>query len=708
MYPITIMADFDWQTEEEEDVVTTRTRMVLRRSGRSLWILAIVATLTVLLATVGIWRLNQRIESETQQVENDVLAAFYTWRQAVTRSDEDILNTVIIGNRTQWMMAQRHLLETGRTVDRTMLGLPPPADLDGIVPDIDLAGDWLSAELTFELPYRVVDEQQPSPTVRLEHSVNFKREGSRWLLAEREPDYWGEWETKEGSLISFTYRARDANHVSRLIVDLERELKARCHQLLNGADCPESAQVRIRFESDPTVLLQVGDQGFPIVSGRAFVLPTPTLVGIPADEDSYRSLFPGYTKPIVDAFSANLDSPIPLPEQEVQILCFSESTNRQSLFSYDAINDRWTAELPGRSFRYLSPMANDQGLVLLERLRRSGPNRLRVIGWQGGQDSILVDEDHGLLMNPIGWSGSVGHPELLVHSYETSVVNSVYSRISTQDCPLGGCTIEELDGFAVWSPDGQRTLVVHSGEVFLGDKEGHSLTTLGQGFSPFWMSEDRYGFVRYAGPDDDLMVEILVGRIGQDEPNVILDSNQLAQLVGRRGVGVLFVNFVAARPDDPNTIFFTARTYNGNQSNFYLFSVRIEERPNFGLGGAEPTLHLELDQPPSGFPSPLSANGYVPFLLSPDGRWVSLAVRGEAVGDSWTIFNLDLEQGGMKTMQIGYPLSTFIHPFLDWSGDGQWLISVEKGFLRMTAPEYDYNRLVFHELHACSHVAWVN
>jgi hypothetical protein len=173
-------------------------------------------------------------------------------------------------------------------------------------------------------------------------------------------------------------------------------------------------------------------------------------------------------------------------------------------------------------------------------------------------------------------------------------------------------------------------------------------------------------------------------------------------------VGVLFVNFVAARPDDPNTIFFTARTYNGNQSNFYLFSVRIEERPNVGLGGAEPTLHLELDQPPSGFPSPLSANGYVPFVLSPDGRWVSLAVRGEAIGDYWTVFNLDLEQGGMKTMQIGYPLSTFIHPFLDWSGDGQWLISVEKGFLRMTAPEYDYNRLVFHELHACSHVAWVN
>jgi hypothetical protein len=392
----------------------------------------------------------------------------------------------------------------------------------------------------------------------------------------------------------------------------------------------------------------------------------------------------------------------------VQILCFSENTNRQSLFSYDAIADEWTAELPGRSFRYLSPMADDQGLVLLERIRRSGPNRLRVISWQDGQDSILVDEDHGLLMNPIGWSGSVGHPELLVHSYETSVVNSVYSRISTQDCPQGGCSIEELDGFAVWSPDGQQTLVVDAEEIHLGDEDGNILASLGQGFSPFWMSNNRYGFVRYAESDDDLMVEILVGQTGRGEPSVILDSAGLAQLVGRGDVGVLFVNFVAARPNDPNTIFFTARTYNGNQSNFYLFSVRIEEGLNVGLRGAEPTLHLELDQPPSGFPSPLSANGYVPFVLSPDGRWVSLAVRGEAIGDSWTVFNLDLEEGDIRTMQSGYPLSTFIHPFLDWSSDGQWLISVEKSFLRLTAPAHDYNRLVFHELHACSHVAWVN
>lgn len=709
------MADFDWRTEEEDDF-TSPGRVMLRRTGRRLWILGIGIALTLLFVAVAIWRLDQHLKNQTQQVENDVMAAFHTWQQAVTRSDEDILNTLLLSNRTQWMIAQRELLQSGRTLDRTMLGLPQVAELKGIVPNIDLAPDWQSAELTFELPYQglpyqAIEGQQSSSAVQLEHTLTFKREGSRWLLAERESDFWGEWETKEGPLISYTYPSRDSNQVHKLIGDLEGELEARCRQLLEGLECPEEAQVRVRFESNPTILLRIVDQGLPVVSGRAFVLPTPTLVGLPVDENGYRSLLSGFTRPIVEAFSANLVSPIPLPQQDVQILCFSQNTNRQSLFSYDVLNDHWTAELSDRSFRYLSPKADDRGLVLIERLREVGPNRLRVILWQDGQDSLLFDEDHDLLMNPVGWSGSVGHPELLVHSYETSVVNSVYSRIRTQDCPIEGCPIEEMGGFVVWSPDGRRTLVVQSGDVYLGDEDGNNLVTLGQGFSPFWMSDDRYGFIRFTDSEDNLMVEILVGQAGGEQPAILLDSAELARLVGESDVRVPFVNFVAARPDDPNTIFFTARTYAGNQSHFYLFSVQIDDNRWEGglrLEGAELKLHLELDQSPSGFPSPLSANGYVPFVLSPNGRWVSLAVKGESVGNAWTIFNLDLEQDIIKTMPVSYPPSTFIHPFLDWTSDGQWLITVEKDYLRMSAPEYDYDRPILHELHACSHVAWID
>ena len=130
------MADFDWQTEEE-DLFIPHTRLLLRRSRRRLWILAIGITHTLLFVLVVIWRLNHRIDSQTQQVENDVVAAFHTWQKAATNSDKDILNTLLISNSTQWMIAQRELLKSGRTLDRTMLGLPLAAELEEIVPNID-------------------------------------------------------------------------------------------------------------------------------------------------------------------------------------------------------------------------------------------------------------------------------------------------------------------------------------------------------------------------------------------------------------------------------------------------------------------------------------------------------------------------------------------------------------------------------------------
>ena len=148
--------------------------------------MAIGFAFTFLFVSVAIIRLNQRLDSQTRQVENDLLAAFHTWQQSVNSSDEDILNTLLISNRTQWMIAQRELLKSGRILDRSMLGLSPAEELKEISPTIDLAADWLSAQLTFELPYQTVDAQQSPSTAHLEHTLNFKREGSRWLLAERE------------------------------------------------------------------------------------------------------------------------------------------------------------------------------------------------------------------------------------------------------------------------------------------------------------------------------------------------------------------------------------------------------------------------------------------------------------------------------------------------------------------------------------------
>jgi voltage-gated potassium channel Kch len=38
----------------------------------------------------------------------------------------------------------------------------------------------------------------------------------------------------------------------------------------------------------------------------------------------------------------------------------------------------------------------------------------------------------------------------------------------------------------------------------------------------------------------------------------------------------------------------------------------------------------------------------------------------------------------------------------------RWLILVDDNFLRLVAPAYNYERLITHDLKACSQVAWVN
>ena len=38
----------------------------------------------------------------------------------------------------------------------------------------------------------------------------------------------------------------------------------------------------------------------------------------------------------------------------------------------------------------------------------------------------------------------------------------------------------------------------------------------------------------------------------------------------------------------------------------------------------------------------------------------------------------------------------------------RWLILVDDNFLRLVAPAYNYERLITHDLKACSQIAWVH
>jgi hypothetical protein len=94
-------------------------------------------------------------------------------------------------------------------------------------------------------------------------------------------------------------------------------------------------------------------------------------------------------------------------------------------------------------------------------------------------------------------------------------------------------------------------------------------------------------------------------------------------------------------------------------------------------------------------------------MLSPDGRWLSASRPDPETADSWIIYVHDTQSEETIQYKVGYPSSMFIHPFYDWSQDGNWLVIVDENYLRLIAPAYNYERLITHDLQTCSHVAWV-
>jgi hypothetical protein len=333
------MGRFDWQTEEEGAVAPPVVSGSEQRRG---WIVALAVIGIMGLAAVAYWQLGRQAEIRDKVVTEDVMAAFGVWRQAAIERDIDLLDTLLLGGEPEWAATQRKLIETGLLFDRDDLGMildQEKAEALESQPTIDLSANWRAAEIAFPLTYQPVSGDPGVDGIELQQTVSLTREGSRWLLQRPDEEFWGSWRTKTGDLASLTFRARDEDVAVRLLAELQSEMKQRCASSLDEGECPPDAKLAVRLESDPQVLFRLTDRHTPLVAGRTFVLPSPTLVGKPLNAAAYEALYDAYSAPILDAFGAMLAMPIQLPEQVVAMLCFSQYDDMQRLYSYDPARD---------------------------------------------------------------------------------------------------------------------------------------------------------------------------------------------------------------------------------------------------------------------------------------------------------------------------------------------------------------------------------
>jgi hypothetical protein len=296
---------FEWQTEEDHRWEEEPAPPKPPKRGRRRWPWLVLAMVVVVGTAVFLiyTRINQRVEAATDDIEADLVASYAVLQQAAQNKDENLFNSLLSGRDPEWSLAQQENIVNGTLFERTAFGLEwQPVRAETAVISPTFSPELTSAELATLQNYSLDIGNGLTQTVQLLRVDVYRLGEDRWLYAPPEPEFWGVRRRLEGQLISVRYPARDEEMVHRLAADLEARLVQVCST--PGFTCPEDAQVRLTFSSEPDSLTNLafqdaltedGSSGDSVWQGdTAVVLPTPTLVGLPQDEAGYQALLRGY------------------------------------------------------------------------------------------------------------------------------------------------------------------------------------------------------------------------------------------------------------------------------------------------------------------------------------------------------------------------------------------------------------------------------
>jgi hypothetical protein len=247
--------------------------------------------------------------------------------------------------------------------------------------------------------------------------------------------------------------------------------------------------------------------------------------------------------------------------------------------------------------------------------------------------------------------------------------------------------------------------------LYLTDGVGNGRDFLGEGHHPFWLDDRLFGFVRTLTGERGLIQELVLGAIDEPGLRVLWTTATLApELYGAKSDEPFFIQYVAVTGKDPRRLLLYGRQYAGQDSRYAVLSLSLANDDFVGDRVALPTtvrLELTVDRMPAGIPSAADPNGHVPFVLSPDGQWLTMAYLAESGTNQWVISTTRIGQPGRLEFKARYPGYSFNHPFFDWSLDGHWLLIVEEAFIKLVAPNEGYERIIPHENGACSYPAWI-
>ena len=150
----------------------------------------------------------------------------------------------------------------------------------------------------------------------------------------------------------------------------------------------------------------------------------------------------------VAAKLAETPPPLPLPDQDIQLLCNGGSGRHAAIWRYDLATGVYTQESEKRPFLFMNPLPNDSGVILQE--RETPADRTSLILWQNKHATTIAH----LPLSTVLYRTQIDDQDQIIFSYDFNSQANQYHKLNMDACGKNECDVSPVAEPAAW--DGEQ------------------------------------------------------------------------------------------------------------------------------------------------------------------------------------------------------------------------------------------------------------
>lgn len=390
---------------------------------------------------------------------------------------------------------------------------------------------------------------------------------------------------------------------------------------------------------------------------------------------------------IENAQAVITEPPVPFPDESLVVACSAETGS--TLYGFNFAERTWESaySTPG-SLLFLLNLPGDDAFWLYEFV--DSDNWTTSVWINGVAHQLNSAED--VTENPF-WipEGAKGDKLVLADNSPPSNQSTGTSLLDWRACARDGeCSLTELSGYPVWSPNGDYALVAEPDSDLLStlpvnliDREGNFVRHV---LSPspgllVWLDAERFALIPVYG--STLSADVLAGYVAEENPTLLLTIDDLRDAVPTASQDrILSWIDIAPVPGHSAELLILLRSV--SQSKNMLL------RYDMDTGNAQ--LLYESAQP---LEMPRGADRQrLSESISADNRFV---LFNSAPRPPFELLMLDTTDNTINSYGIAYQPQ--------WIGD--WLVDLDDKYLRLLHPTHAYQQFTPLPAENCRTMAWI-